>query len=119
VDRDDTAFDADSLRLREPLPDAKARRRSREFVMISLAQSEQLDKAVNFATERIFRHLLFLVWRSRDNSVRLANAALLQKGIHRKAKWRALAELETLGLINVERRSRKSPQITVLETGVS
>lgn len=60
---DDTDFCVENLRIKDlpPLEPgiAKPRRRQREFVMISQEQSNRLDKAVNFSTERVFRHLLF------------------------------------------------------------
>ena len=43
----------------------------------------------------------------------LANGMLKIDGVSRASKWRALAELERRGLISIERRSRKSPLITV------
>lgn len=118
---DDTEFSLDNWRITEPLPApasdpavAKPRRREREFVMVSREQSERLDKVVNFGTERVFRHLLFLTWRAPGKSVPLGNAALAQKGIERHVKKRACLELEALGLIRVEWRSKKSPIVTVL-----
>jgi hypothetical protein len=34
-------------------------------------------------------------------------------GVGRDAKWRALLELETLGLAEVSRRDRKSPAVSL------
>jgi hypothetical protein len=42
------------------------------------------------------------------------NGVLKEKGISRWSKWRALNELERLGLITVERRKRKSPIIRLI-----
>jgi hypothetical protein len=115
----DEPFDIDAFKWVGKTPpqpeDPKLRRRSREFVKVFLAQSDRLDKAVNVATIKVFLHLLRLDFKSRGKPVRLANADLSRKGIHRKAKSRALYELETLGLIGVERRPRKSPEITILQ----
>jgi hypothetical protein len=36
------------------------------------------------------------------------------EGVGRRAKWRALQELEQLRLITIERRKRKSPRIAVI-----
>ena len=118
---DDDPFRIENLQLRieEPSPAqngakvAKPRRRHRDFVMVTRAQSDRLDKAVHFATE-VFRHLLFMSFKAGGRPVRLANAALVQKGIHRKSKRRALLELEALGLIQVGRRPRKSPEVIIL-----
>ena len=114
----DTDFNIENLRIKELLPlesgVVRRRRRQREFVMMSREQSDRLDKAVGFGTECVFRHLLFLTWRSPDKPVVLANAELARKGINRQTKRRALLELETLGLIRVEWRHKKSPIVTVL-----
>jgi hypothetical protein len=114
----DDGFSVENLRIKNlpPLEPgvARQRRRSREFVMMSREQSDRLDKAVNSGTERVFRHLLFLTWRSPDKPVVLANAELARKGIDRQTKRRTLLELEVLGLIRVEWRYKKSPIVTVL-----
>ena len=69
----DDAFSVNDLKLRpEQLKDlrpvetgaTKPKRRKREFIQITREQSERLDKAKNFATEIVFRHLLFLNWKS-------------------------------------------------------
>ena len=44
----------------------------------------------------------------------LSNAALEKEGVTRRAKWRALRELEALRLIMVERRPRQSPRVVLL-----
>ena len=118
----DDGFSVENLRVKDlpPLDPAIARprRRSREFVMMSREQSDRLDKAVNFGTERVFRHLLFLDWRAPGKPLQVGNIALAKKGIDRRVKWRALRELETLGLIVVKWPSKRSPVVTVLGTGV-
>ena len=43
----------------------------------------------------------------------LSNVGLEQEGLTRRSKWRALAELERLGLLLVERLPRKSPRVTL------
>jgi hypothetical protein len=114
----DDGFSVENLRVKDlpPLEPGVARRRrpQREFVMMSREQSDRLDKVVNFGTERVFRHLLFLTWRLPDKPVVLANAELARKGINRHIKRRALLELEARGLIRVEWRYKKSPIVTVL-----
>jgi hypothetical protein len=60
-------------------------------------------------------YIIHLDWKSQGRRpVTLANGALDSYGISRRTKWRALKELERLGLISVERRVRKSPIIRVL-----
>jgi hypothetical protein len=103
---DDDAFSAKDLKLRpEQLKDLrpvetgagkpKRQRRKREFIQITREQSERLDK-VSHAAEIIFRHLMFLDWKSPGRTIYLANGVLAQKGVSRFAKYRALASLKKL-----------------------
>jgi hypothetical protein len=119
---DDRAFNANDLKLRpEQLKNlrpvetsaAKPKRSKREFIQITREQSDRLDKAKSFATEIVFRHLLFLNWKSPGRTIHLSNVALAPKGVYRQAKRRALLELKKLGLIKLKICPRKSPQIVV------
>jgi hypothetical protein len=58
-------------------------------------------------------HLLYRHWKNGGQSFLLGNRALEKEAVSRFAKWRALDELEQLGLISIERRLRRSPRITV------
>jgi hypothetical protein len=114
--------DVEKLRLKGPLPPlpASARVRSKrnrqegEFVVISREQSDRLDKARWYGSERVFRHLLFLTWRAPDKPVKVGNIAFNRKGTDRRIKYRALKELENLGLIRAKWEPRKSPFVIVL-----
>jgi hypothetical protein len=117
----DDAFNANDLKLRpEQLKNlrpvemgvAKPKRSKREFVQITLEQSERLDK-VSHTAEIVFRHLMFLNWKSPGRTIYLANGALSQKGVSRYAKLRALANLKKVGLIKLRKRTRKSPGIVI------
>ena len=58
--------------------------------------------------------LLYLHWQRGDRGpIKLASGLLVMDGVSRTSKRRALKELENLGLITVERRSRKSPIVTI------
>ena len=58
--------------------------------------------------------LLYLHWQRGDRGpIKLASGVLVMDGVSRNSKRRALRELESLGLITVERRLRKSPIITI------
>ena len=92
---------------------AKPKRRKREFIQITREQSERLDKASHWAAEIVFRHLMFLNWKSPGRTIRLANEALVRKGINRQSKSHALLELRKLGLIKLKIRPRKSPEIVI------
>jgi hypothetical protein len=114
-------FSAESLKLKpEHLKNLRPvekpivrKRQKREFVQITRGQSNRLDK-VSHAAEMVFRHLMFLNWKSPGRIIYLANAALSEKGVSRYAKRRALAQLKKVGLIKWKKRPSKSPGIVVL-----
>jgi CRP-like cAMP-binding protein len=119
----DDPFDPEKLRLPERLiltPGAAAKaeqiakRRQNQFVRFPLSWADKLRTARRTATYRVAMHLLFQCWKSNTRAVSLSNMALAAAGVSRREKWRALAELEQLGLIRVGRHPRKSPTITVL-----
>jgi hypothetical protein len=55
-----------------------------------------------------------MVWKNR-NPVQLTTAYLVEHGLNRMDKHRALAVLEDAGLIRVKRRPKANPLITLLE----
>src|SRR5262245_29612720 len=52
--------------------------------------------------------------RERSPTVILSQAGLSELGVSRQAKYRALRHLEAEGLVEVRRRGRKSPEVTVI-----
>jgi hypothetical protein len=63
--------------------------------------------------------LLYAFWRTGGQPVVLSNGFAYAEGLSRRSKWRALAELQELGLVRVERAPRKSPRVTPLFTSPS
>ena len=88
----------------------KVKKRREHFVRVPWKWVEQLEDARYIATYRVALHVLYQHWKNRG-AFTLSNSAI--KGVSRHAKWRALAELELLGLISIERRPRRSPRITI------
>lgn len=116
-------FDPEFLRLperliRTPETVAKAeriaKRRQQQFIQLPLSWVDRLKTAHRAATLKIAHHLLFQCWKSNSWTISLSNIASAAAGVSRREKWRALAELEQLGLIRVERRPRRSPVIEIL-----
>ena len=92
----------------------KVRERRKQFVQVPWTWAERL-KHTNH-TWYIAVHLLYLDWKQKGDPIKLPNGWLEFQGISRFAKYRALAQLEELGLIAVERHPRKSPIVHVLAT---
>jgi hypothetical protein len=92
----------------------KVRRRRQHFVKVPWTWVERLADARYVATYRLALHVLYQHWRANGKPFKLANGDLKLGGTSRWQKWRALAELEKLGLITVKRGRRKSPWITTV-----
>jgi hypothetical protein len=92
----------------------KRAQRRREFALITREQLERLAPTMSAATLKVFLFLLLIDWKARGKPILVANGGLEQFGVSRFAKSRALPELAGLGLIEIRRRPRKSPEIVVL-----
>src|SRR5262245_59428683 len=92
---------------------AKSKKWRRQFIKVPWAWAERLRKAKRVSTYRLAHMLLYEHWRRGGQVVQLSNVAAKCEGLTRRSKWRALSELERLGLVEVERRPRKSPRIAL------
>jgi hypothetical protein len=91
----------------------KIQKRRQQFVIVPWGWIERLAKTASANTYRVALHLLYEHWRGSGQSFLLPNGMLAMEGVTRFAKWRALAELEELGLVSVEKRPNRSPKLTV------
>jgi len=120
----DDPFDLEKLRLTQD--DVKtyagkaapARRRpGRDFTIVPRSWSDRLKSAgarhVN--AYKLAMYLLYQHWRTGGRPLTLTNVALTGTGVTRRSKWRALRELERLGLIEVKSRRRRSPIVSLLK----
>jgi len=94
-------------------PYSKPRKR-KHFVLVPWLWIERLEKARYIATYRVALHILYRHWRDRGQPFTLSNRIMATEGVSRWQKWRALRELEQLGLIRIELRERRSPRITIV-----
>jgi hypothetical protein len=88
----------------------KIQKRREHFVIVPWTWVERLNGAQG-KTYSVAHHLLYLSWKGKGAPIKLPNGMLQIDGISRASKWRALAELEQRGLINIERRRGRSPII--------
>ena len=95
----------------------KWERHKDQFVKVPMAWVRQLQKASGTSTYRLALYLLFCHWKNGGRANTVSNVAVAEYGISRRQKWRALTELEHLGLIHLERRGGQSPMVTVLFPG--
>lgn len=85
----------------------------REFIRFPWTWFERLETKSG-ATYRLALFLVYEHWRHHGRTIRLTNVMAAEAKIGSKAKWRALVDLERLGLVRIERRTRQSPLVTVL-----
>ena len=110
-------FDLDNLRINRGqvlVHPQRARRRRQQFIMVPMTWADRLGTARYAATFKVAHRLLREHWRGGGRPIQLANVALARNGVSRHQKWRALLELERLGLVQIERRARKSPIVAVI-----
>jgi hypothetical protein len=86
----------------------------RKFVKVPWSWIEKLTFSNSANTYRLALHLLYEHWKGNGPIKVSNNAAVSEASITRHAKRRALLELETLGLIQVERHPRRSPLVTII-----
>jgi hypothetical protein len=89
-------------------------KRKNTFVKVPLWWIEQATHATRSPRAFVCIWLLHLAWKYRSMSFPLPNDLLGKRGIDRRIKRRALANLEAAGLITVDRRHGKTPTVTLV-----
>ena len=76
----------------------------------------RLHGAKRISTYRLAIELLYLHWHGKGKPVTVSSKVAQAAKISARSKWEALAELERLGLIETDRRPRRSPRAVLLHT---
>jgi hypothetical protein len=110
------AFELEQLRIdpERVIKPVKPKKWRRHFVRVPWTWVERLQKAKRVSTYRLALLLVYEHWRTGARPVVLSNVFTQAEGLSRRSKWRAIAELESLGLIQVKRHQRRAP-IVVLQ----
>jgi len=96
-------------------PKSKRPKSKEMFSMITASQFEKLIPIKSAATVKLFIVLAYQSFKCWDKPFQLLTDNFAKNGFHRATQWRALAQLEKVGLIRVEWKPRKEPPIiTVL-----
>jgi len=97
-------------------PNSKSKRpKTKEaFAKITASQCKKLVHVESGASVKIFIVLAYHSFKHWDKPFQLSTDNLAKNGFSRTTQWRALTQLEKVGLISVERRHRGPPIITVL-----
>ena len=95
-------------------PTSKKPKSKEAFAKITASQFEKLMRIESSASVKIFIVLAYQSFKHWDKPFQLSTDNLAKNGFSRTTQWRALTQLEKVGLISVERRHRGPPIITVL-----
>jgi hypothetical protein len=91
----------------------------RQFVKVPWVWVDRLQTTARGSTYRLALILLYEHWRTGGRTIAVPNTFARKEGLSARSKWNALKELEQMGLITVERRRRRSPQVSLLGLGGS
>ena len=111
---DDCRLPDEAVRERTVVPQ-RIKKRGRQFVKVPLALVDLLARQSRDKTFAVLCHLLHLDWKRGGGPIKLPSGFLEMTGVGRSAKSRALDKLESLGIVTVERRDRKSPIVKINE----
>jgi hypothetical protein len=115
---DHDPFDLGALRVDPADPrfqrkPGKGKKWRRRYVQFPWAWVERLQAAKRISTYRLALLLVYESWRSGGKPIVLSNVLSTAEGLSRRSKWRALAELKALGLVEIERQRRRSPRVVL------
>jgi hypothetical protein len=114
------SLDPDALHLDPADPQCKPGKPKawrRFYVQVPWFWVERLQSARRISTYKLALLLLYESWRGGGRPIVLSNALTAAEGLTPRAKWRALAELERLKLIEVQRHQGRSPRLIVRHLG--
>jgi hypothetical protein len=90
------------------------RKKVEAFVKVPLWWITTAADATGSPAVLVLIELLRLQWKTRRMSFPVPNARLKNLGVSREVKRRVLRDLQRAGLITVDRRTRKSPIVTLV-----
>lgn len=73
----------------------------------------RLLEAKRVSTYKLATELLYIHWLDKGKSIAVTNRMAAAAKLSARSKSRALAELEQLGLITIDRTLRRSPQVVL------
>ena len=91
--------------------------RRQRFAQVDLVTTAKALKALGCPAAMVWVAIVYRVWAEKKNTVVLSTQMLIEFGVGRMTKYRALKRLEAARLIRVKWRAKKNPIVTVLGTG--
>ena len=116
-DRDDLWIDGGKDDLADaPLPNRHSSnsKKAEQFVKVPWWWMVEAAKLTHTPAALVCIHLLYAAWKTKSLTFPLPNVTLRRAGVSREIKRRVLRDLEAGGLILVERRSGKTPIVTLI-----
>jgi hypothetical protein len=71
-------------------------------------------RAKRISTFKLATELLYINWLDKGKSIAVTSSVAAAAKLSARSKSNALAELEQLGLISIDRSVRRSPRVTLL-----
>ena len=96
------------------LPKTMKFKRESQFAPVGLEWAAEIAKRTRSPAFAVKIALAYMIWRTGSHTFSLTNTLLDRLGVSREGKRRALANLERDGVIQVEKRGRRAPIVTVL-----
>jgi hypothetical protein len=123
-DQDDVSIEklrVDPVKMQRVIPEQQQDKSKREgwqrvFTSVPRKWELRLLQAKRISTYRLAIELLYLHWKGDGKPIIVSSKVAKAVKISARSKWNALAELERLGLIHVDRRRRRSPRVVLLHT---
>ena len=100
----------------QPANNSKRKEWQRNYTLLPRAWELRLLEAKRVSTYRLAIELLYLHWYGKGKPVTVSSKVAKAARLSDRSKWNALAELERLGLIEVNRKPRRSPRVVLLHT---
>jgi hypothetical protein len=97
------------------LPKTMKFKRETQFAPVPLEWAAKVAKRTRSPAFAVKVALAYMAWKAGGPTFPLTNTLLDRLGVNRENKRRALANLEKNGIIQLERRGRRAPIVTVLE----
>jgi hypothetical protein len=91
------------------------RNRTNSFAKLPLGWAAAAAKATKTPRAMVWVLLQHVAWQTNSATFPLSNSVLAKYGVTREVKRRALAALESSGLILVERRHGRAPVVTLID----
>jgi len=121
-DHDDITIEklrVDPATIQQIIPDRKPDKSNRDgwqrvFTSVPRKWELRLLHAKRISTYRLALELLYLHWKENGKPIVVSSKIAKMVKISARSKWNALAELERLGLIRVDRMRRRSPRVVLL-----